>query len=357
MSLYSIIYQHFIIKKRMKRTRLIALAIIIGSFITNELAAQELKLDSKSDKGFYIRAGAGYALGIGKTSGAPNELMPSYNQHSIDHTVHTTKFGSVTENTTDKSDKRTNAAFSLAEGLNGRLDVGYMFSKYFGVELGFSYFNGNNNEVVNSTDYKSIKTTITSKSTNSITNTKSKETKYSMKRTAFAITPAIKLVLPISNHISVYSRLGVYLPFKNDMEYQINSHEYTYYNSTTSNIKNGSNNNVYKKEKFESYFNAGYDASLGLNYNFNNHFGIFGEINMIAISYEVKKSTITNWTTTTDGKETDKMTGLKTNEIVTEYNKSYDINSTSSSDSPKQDVSFSLPSSSIGINIGIVFKF
>ena len=78
---------------------------------------------------------------------------------------------------------------------------------------------------------------------------------------------------------------------------------------------------------------------------------------MIEIYYEVKKSTITSWTTSTDGKEVDKLASLKTNEIETDYNKNYDLESSNNSDSPKQDVSFSLPSSSIGLNIGIVFKF
>ena len=244
----------------MKKIRLIDFAIIIGGFTTNELAAQELKLDSKSDRGLYVRIGGGYALGMGKKSGASNNHMTYDYQHSIDHTIHTTKFGSVTENTSDKNDKKTNAAFSLAEGFNGRLDIGYMFSKYFGAELGFSYFIGNNNEVINSSNYNSKKTTITSKSNNSITNTKTSETKYSMKRTSFAITPAIKLVLPISSHFSAYSKLGIYLPINNDMEYQVDSHEYTYYNSTSSNVTNNSNSQTHKKEKFKSYLTIGYDV-------------------------------------------------------------------------------------------------
>jgi hypothetical protein len=114
--------------------------------------------------------------------------------------------------------------------------------------------------------------------------------------------------------------------------------------------------------EFNSYFKLGYSAAIGVNFSIGKRVSLFGELNGISNSFEAKKSTITGWTksSATDGNATDTnlLTGLDTHDKETEYLKEYVVDSsTSDQNSPRKDVSFSLPASSIGMTVGLVYRF
>jgi hypothetical protein len=188
-----------------------------------------------------------------------------------------------------------------------------------------------------------------------------------MKRSSFSMTPAIKLVAPINDRFSVYSRIGVVVPILDKMVYEYEDRSSSYYSNKVNNSGSSTYSNSSEKKimEFTSYFNLGYSAALGVNIALGKRFSVFGEVNAVSNSFEAKKSAITEWVETSSGSSgtssnKNKLDGLKTYDKETEYLKDYTVdntNSTTNKDTPRKDVSFSLPASSIGMTIGLAYRF
>jgi len=128
------------------------------------------------------------------------------------------------------------------------------------------------------------------------------------------------------------------------------------------------NSNETKKQEFTSYFKLGYMASLGVTFSFGNHVSLFVETNARVSSFEVKHGTITEWNSSNSSNgssnSTNHLEGMDRIDKETDYLKEYSVHTDSDNpssppdkDSPKKDVSFSLPSSSIGLAAGLIIKF
>ncbi len=356
----------------MKKKNLLMAAIVSCMAIQGAWAQESIKINETSTKGFYVKIGGGYAFGTGKTSGSANDLMPAYNTNTVNNSEYQSRFGTVNTDIKSNTTTKTDAKFSLGEGVNMGLGIGYMFNRYIGAELNADYLLGISNTVETKNSTRSYRDVAVSsgynKSTHTVTETSnSNATTNSMKRSGFSLTPAIKLMAPVSDRFSIYSRVGIVIPLSDKMVYESENHSSSFYsnkvnNSRTSTYSNGSEN---KKMEFSSYFKLGYTAALGVNFSLGKHFDVFGEINTVSTSFEAKKSTITEWTefsSNSNGTTTNKnkLNGLKPHDIETEYLKDYVVDNTNpkiNQDSPRKDVSFSLPASSMGINVGIAFKF
>lgn len=352
----------------MKKKMILAVALCYVA-ASGAFAQETIKINEKSDKGFYLRIGGGYSLGIGKTSGGGNGLMPANNTVRATNTDYRSQNGKASVDESTSKTTKTNAAFSLGEGINMALGIGYMFNDNIGLELSGDYLLGASNTVEDKSTSKYYKSVSTTSNTTVTQSSGTGTTTNSMTRTSLSITPAVRFVAPISGKISMYSRIGVVVPVSDKMVYEYRESDSQYYSQKVNNKTNSSNNsnsNTSKTMEFEPYFRVGYTAAIGVNYSLGKHLSLFGEINGVSDSFEAKKSTITKWnqySNSSSGSPSSKNL-LENLDIInkeTEYLKEYvvDNKSTSTADKnkPGKDVSFSLPASSIGLAVGVALKF
>ncbi len=336
--------------------------------VSGAFAQESIKINENSSKGIYFRIGGGYSLGTGRTSGGGNGLIPANNVSVIDHSEYRKSFDVVKIDEETQNTTKTNAAFSLGKGVNVSLALGYMFSEYVGLELGVNYLYGMNSMVTDESSVQNYHYTITSIGNNRTretqTDTRSTHSKInSMKRDALTLTPAVRLVAPMSDRLSMYSRLGIVLPISDKMFYEYSNSSYSSYNNISSSgtRSNGSSrNSENKKMEFSSYFNLGYTAAIGVDYKLGKTVSLFGEVNLISASFEAKKSTVTEWTSSSNGNDKDLLKDMDIRDRETDYLKKYVVTDNTPSpgkDDPKKDISFSLPASSIGITVGLICRF
>jgi len=273
---------------------------------------------TKSDAGLYIQLGGGYSFGAGK--GYPEQ--------------------NSSRTRTDNSDSGTesNASYSLGKGVNTILGIGYMLNQNIGLELNADYLIGGSNTV----EYSSTNSYSGNKYFDSETETH--------KLSNLALTPTLKLVAPLGDNFSFYSRIGVTLPIYSTL---VSEYDYKERREQSNTITSGSE---YQKAEFTPYFKLGYAAALGINAMAGDHFGFFAEVNAAVRSFEPKKGTLTKWTETEDGEVTDMLLDMDAKDKEIEYLKKLTWDSNSNDDSNKE-VSYSLPASSVGVTIGIIIKF
>ena len=86
---------------------------------------------------------------------------------------------------------------------------------------------------------------------------------------------------------------------------------------------------------------------------------MFAETNLVASSFQVKKAEITESKSTTNGVTTDNLKDMDICDKETEYLKEYKWSSTDepNKDKPGKDVSYTLPSSRVGVTVGVIFRF
>jgi opacity protein-like surface antigen len=262
-----------------------------------------------SEGKMYFRGGVGYSFGAGQVSGSKLGIR-SYNR---------------------SDDKRTNAPFSLGKGIDVDLGFGYMVNPYVGFELGARYLMGLNStfESKYEDEYNNVTTSNTS------------TTKVA--HSSFALIPALRIVAPVGETFSLYSRLGVSLPLYSKVTID-------YDRKTTG--SSGSNSSEEISTEFSSYFKLGFSTALGVDVALSPNLSLFGEVNTLVTSFEAKKSTITKYME--DGK--DVLADKTESQKVTEFQKEYTSKETDKT-SPNQDVSSSTPASSVGVTVGLIFKF
>jgi len=335
-------------------------------------------VNKDTGKGFYIRLIGGYAFGTGKTSGSNGLGLPSKSVVSSRQIEYFDSFGNVKSDEDINKTTTKNESFSLGEGLQFGAGIGYMFNKNIGIDLHGSYFFGSY-KISNGSKYSSDRNVATHPTGGSATTTITKSSSsswdtHSLERTSIMIAPALRLVAPISDAFSFYSLMGISIPISDELvyEYEESRYQSNYYKvGSDVRVNTNSNNEEQKTQKFTPYFELNYSASLGLNYAFGKVINLFVEANINTASFEVKKGEITKWKQSSysyspqngnSNSDKDLLDGMSVRDKETDYQKDYTVdnnsNSTSpSKDSPRREISFSLPASSIGINSGLMFKF
>ncbi|MDR2813575.1 MAG: DUF5723 family protein [Prevotellaceae bacterium] len=319
----------------------------------------------------YIRAGGGYSFGAGKASGAWD--IPGYNisQTSDNKLI-------VDKTSSSSSSTRTNASFSLGKGISYDFGLGYMFNPYIGFELGVRGLSGLDNTVEDKSysSQHNVDETSSSYSKYNTTEIKSSAEVSKIAYSGFALVPALRVAAPLGETFSVYSRIGVSLPLSGKATYTKETSAKRDYTGSNTAGKNTTHYNIHTSSSSEevaeitSYFKAGYAAALGVDVAFGKHFSLFGEVNALAASFEMKKKTLTKSASSSrdnDGNvtNTDKLAGLEDWQKITEYKKEYSTGTSSSSSSsssgasntPAQSVSYTLPASSVGLTVGLTIKF
>ncbi len=324
---FKLSFTHFSMKKT--ATLLVAATLISTAF--NSVIAQP-----------YIQIKGGYAIGT----------IPSILNRNVQ-----TGFPTSTNSTSTRS--LANIYGTYGTGLSYGLDLGYMFSEHFGLNVNGSYFMGSQ-----------IDGGTTSLKNDTLT--RSYNTAYNA--TQLRITPSFILLAGNQHGFNPYARFGVILPVINYTDEKFNnSDRYTKAESgsglTTRTYETQSTNRVSYK------FDVGFSGAVGTTYALNENLALVGEIEFNAINSRADKATIIAYnqdykrqpTTGTPSSGNTDLSELKTyvREIV--YLDQIDQNSNSaySEISPNKVVDLNRPQelltkinsfTAIGINIGIRYN-
>ena len=275
------------------------------SLFANNLSAQ----------GIFVKINAGYGFGLGMESGWLSN---------------TTK--NTTSSTGEYNETYENVNLSLGKGLNFGATFGAMFSKNVGAELGLNYLIGG----------KTTCQDVHSRTAILLIPAYTTTDEFSMSASMFRINPSI-IVASGSEKLEPYAKLGLVIGLGSVTE--------EFIGTTTLN----SDKTEYSI-KYDGGIALGVSSALGINFSLNDNMALFGELNMINMSYAPSKSVYTKYTV--DG--VDELPAMTVNDKETEYVDSYTYDSTAPStpdSQPDQQLKFKTPFGSLGINLGLKIKF
>ncbi|MDR3681515.1 MAG: outer membrane beta-barrel protein [Flavipsychrobacter sp.] len=260
---------------------------------------------------FFVKGGLGYSA-------------PQAGQ-SIDGTG-TPYNGSATNNATGGGityNYKSGASFSA--GFSGTFGGGYMFNDHVGLELDVTaglaphHYTGNvNNQVIDSVTYNiSIE-------------------QYA--KTFWLLAPQI-VVQTGGTLWNLYGRGGVVLPLNVHLMQE---------QSFTNLPGNGAVETIVNSYDNTTSFSLGLTAAIGVQYNLTDNVCLWGELNMLSMSMNLKQGTLTS---ETYAGQSVPLSGQNTSYPYSKnYNSALAQNSTTTP-------SYSIPFSNIGIHAGIMYKF
>jgi hypothetical protein len=248
-------------------------------------------------QGAYVNINVGYGF---KMSSQNIDYYSFYNQ---------TNGGNLTTN------EQINVSFG--KGFNVGGTIGYMLSKNIGGELGVSYLVGG---VFKAKDISS----------NHVTD-------YSLTSNMFRINPSIILAGGY-NLINPYAKFGMIIG--------LGSVKYEYTDNNDGDIK-------VRNNKLSGGAAVGLTSAIGLMISMTEKFSIFGELNMVNLSYSPTKGELT--VATHNG--IDELPGMTTRQKETEYLDKYTYSNPPLDSQPRQELTEKLPFGSIGLSIGMCYKF
>jgi len=257
---------------------------------------------------FYINVGGGYNLGIANQS-----LLNNYER-------------------TNNITKIENVKVSLGKGLNFGLNLGYMFNSNIGIDLQCSYLLGD-------------ETTSESKDNYTFLNINFYDyEKISIKSQMFRVNPSI-IIASGFDKLDPYAKFGVIFGFGSiNLNYLDEEYE---------------NNQLEDKEvvkwKMDGGMAFGISSALGLMYHISDLISVYGELDLVGMSYAPIKGVMTEYTVN----GADKLPNLTTDDKEIDFvdDITYDYNNPPSSAEPSKELKNYLPYSSIGLNIGVRFSF
>ena len=246
-------------------------------------------------QGLFVKINAGYGL---QTSSQNIGYYAFFNQASAT--------GSFT---------REQINVSFGKGLNFGAGVGYMFSENVGAELDVSYLLGG----------KSVAhDTYTGGYTD-----------YTLNARFLRLNPSL-IISAGSGNISPYVKMGVL--------FGMGSITYIYDDYDDGDI-------TYYKEKLNGGISFGLTSGIGANFSLSDMLSLFGELNMVNMSYAPKKGEVTEFTSNGINQLPDLTTKQKETEFLKEFTVST-ANPTPDSQ-PRQALSQKMPFGSVGLNIGV----
>jgi hypothetical protein len=107
--------------------------------------------------------------------------------------------------------------------------------------------------------------------------------------------------------------------------------------------------------KYNGGFALGLNSAIGAMFTINDNISIFGEIDMVNLSYAPTKAELTE--ASLNG--VDQLPTMTTREKETEYVDSYTFDSANpvSDSEPAKEVKFKMPYGSVGLNVGLKISF
>ena len=269
--------------------------VFVISLFSNTLFAQ----------GAYVKINAGYGF-----------IMSSIVAQNYSQTI-----TSSPPNTYTNTVEAVN--LSLGKGLNFGGAFGYMFNKNIGAELGISYLLGGTTKIVSEANYNALY--------------------YKYERTMHSnmlrFIPSVVIASGFEG-INPYAKFGLligtgsfFIDDDSDIDGDIRV----------------------QKRKYNGGFALGLNSALGAIYTINDNISIFGEIDMVNLSYSPTKGELTE--STLNG--VDQLPFTTTSVKETEYVDSYTFDSANppSDSEPSKELKFKMPYGSVGLNVGLKINF
>lgn len=224
---------------------------------------------------------------------------------------------------TSEASTLESANIGYGGGLNLAAKFGFGLSEFVAIEVNANYLSGNASTITFSDitpDYSSVQTTTSSSN-------------------MFQISPSI--VFGSSNNeavINPYTRFGFTTGFGSIAQtYEIEQ------------IDNLNRNNRIVTSTLNGGMAFGVNAALGANFKLNEKMYLFGEFNLLSLSYAPKKETITAFNIN----DVDLLPDLPTSAKEIEFYKEVTIDSNDPEDKPRKELAYDRNYSSLGLNFGI----
>jgi hypothetical protein len=289
----------------MKKLQISVLSLLlIGGLFTNEVVAQ---------KGAYGNINLGYNFSLNSDVVGVNSTTTSGESNTFKNEVVTGSFGA---------------------GLNFGGTFGYMFSDNLGAELGVNYLMGSSFDATDNHTY-----------TDAIVpaNNYQQTTTSSISASMIQFNPSIVISAGKTEGLNPYGKFGFVFGMGTITEEE-------------SVVKTGSG--AYTQESTQEFGEGmalGFSAAFGATYSFSEKLGLFGEFNMINMSYAPTKGEYT--THTTDG--VDDLADATTNdkEIIFEDSLEGHSGAPTEDSQPREALKTYYSFSSLGIKIGLRFQF
>ncbi|MFZ4521165.1 MAG: outer membrane beta-barrel protein [Bacteroidales bacterium] len=276
----------------------------------------------------YVRLGAGGGIGL-KQYGSlviPDDYYTT--KYAGDHT-HAT-WADIT--TTDKAQNVEMKSMGLGGGFNVNLDLGYMLSKYIGIELGVNEYIGLSNKV----HYSETHSTSNYSST----------TDNKLSGMMLQVVPAIVITAGLET-LNPYARLGMIIGVMPSVT-EKNSSTSTY---TSPALKATSSSESVMK--MSGGVALGFTAAAGAEYQLGEKLGLFAELVYNGITYSPSKGKYKTYTLDGD----DILSGATTRDKEWTYEKKFDSKEVTPYDSPSILPKMTLEFSNVELNIGVKVKF
>lgn len=247
---------------------------------------------------YYIGLDAGYGLKINSPTNAWNTWNTEITETSISHEI---------------------TSYSLGQGFQAGLSVGYMFNENMGIEAGIAYQNGvpvKSHFLQNENNY-------------------SYNVYYKLSAQSVRVSPALIIQMKPQSTLSPYMKMGL-ICAKASIE------------------SNREDENEKTTQMYSNGFNLGVTSSLGAIYNLSDKLALVGEFKIQLLNFSPKKRVLTEYTIS----GVDQLPGMTTSEIEVEYLNSYDYDSNNppTSSEPVKALKELFPLNSFGFNIGLRFN-
>lgn len=257
-------------------------------------------------QGVYVNLNLGYGFGMGSS------------------TVNDYTYVQKTPGYTSTSN---NKDLSFGKGLNFGGAIGYMFNKNVGLELGLSYLMGGTTETTNNRTY----------------NSSSNYSTENLSATMFRINPTFVITAGLDK-INPYAKFGMIV----GMGTITNKYESTQTNTSSGNT---TTDIELQTTKYNGGLAIGFNSGVGVLFSLSNNISLFGEINMVNLSYAPTNGEVIEYSENGANKLSDWTTRDKKTEFVDNYN--YDSEASVSDASPRTAQKNKLPFGSFGVNFGI----
>lgn len=240
----------------------------------------------------------------------------------------------IVTNTTSTTSSRTMEGVNVGQGVAPTLALGYMFNKHIGLELGGAYSIGSKNVL----HYSRFASPATIDSTATIS------------ANMLALYPTVKLQTSLIKSVKVYSRAGLIVPVAGGTKTDVDVVA-----TAGGNILKTVNIGVDIKGKPS----VGFSGALGLSLDIIKKLSIWGEVNSQSLKVWATSSSLNKYIVNGN----DSKAALPVYAIETKY---YDqVTNTMNSDlnpapdytKAKDDLKKEATFSTIGIGIGIAYKF
>ena len=253
-------------------------------------------------QGTYVKLGAGYNFGVGSINSS-----------------------NVTQNGSGSTGSNTFELVKtyLGKGVNAGAAFGYMFNENVGAELGIDYLVGDKSEI------------------------EFKETSFHGTSEVYSRMLLLKPSLVISagkEGLNPYARFGIVAA------------KGTVHEKGTATLTSSSNITTEESElEYSGGWALGMQGGLGVEYNLSDNMAFYSELTMSNLAYSPDRSELTKLTENGADKLSEKTTNYKETEYTDEYTQNSSVPRNDSE--PNKQLKFSMPFGSVGIGVGLKFKF